>query len=164
MDNQIANKIEQFAQGLRWAQREDGDPSFRELRRRTGYSISTISRVLSGKCFPKWDFTRKFLHACHVPDEQISGRWRARWQELADLHHPLGESPYQAEDDDGNPEPASPAQAGTECVECGALITNPFRHQTWHKQYIRRSATRDRSPLTAAEVTDPSITLHRLSS
>lgn len=161
MDIQI--KIEQFAKALRWVRRQDGDPSYRDLHRRMQYSIATISRALGGESFPRWDVTEQLLRACHVPDEQIHGVWHTRWLEIAELRSPIGDFPYQAEP--GTiPEPAPATPAGTECAECGALITNPLRHQAWHTLYVRRpAATRGRRPLTAV-VPETSGTLHRLSS
>jgi transcriptional regulator with XRE-family HTH domain len=159
----IQTRIEQFAQGMRWSRRQDGDPPYREISRQMGYSISSISRVLSGKSFPRWHFTEQFLRACHVPEEHISGRWHTRWLEIAELIDPLGDFPYQA-DAEADPGPALAAPAGPECTECGALMINPLRHQAWHMQYVRRpAAARDRRPLTAAAPTH-GTTLHRLSS
>jgi len=130
--------IQEFSHGLLWARREDGDPSFRVIRRRMdgAYSISSISRVLAGESFPKWDFTRKFLHACHVSEEEINGTWHARWIAIAAIRSPIpGGGPAA-----GTTE--APARSGTECAECGALVTNQIRHKAWHQAYAPREQAR----------------------
>jgi hypothetical protein len=137
----IQTEIKRFANRLRWARRQDGDPSYRELRRRTSYSISSISRVLSGKSFPRWEFTEVFLRACHVPEPQINGQWRNRWIEIAELVSPLGDD-VPHDDETGFDAPAPAAQDGTECAECGAWVINPLRHRAWHATYVRREPGR----------------------
>ena len=130
------DKVQQFAHGLRVVRRRDGDTSYRRLSREMGYSISSISRVLNGRAFPRWNFTEEFLRACHVPEEHIIGRWHRRWQEIAELLRPIGEdAPF---DDEIDPDESTPPQASMECPECGAQVLNPLRHQAWHLTYIRR--------------------------
>jgi hypothetical protein len=139
MDTEV--KIQQFAKALLWARRQAGDPSYRELHRRMSYSIASICRVLSGKSFPRWEFTEEFLRACRISDERIAGLWHARWLEIAELISPLGDHPYH---DDAYAEgelglrPDSSSQVGTECPECGALVVSLLRHQAWHLNYARR--------------------------
>jgi len=147
MDIQI--EIQRFANRLRWARRQDGDPSYRTLQRRMGYSPSSISRVLSGKSFPRWEFTEAFLTACHVPESKIHGSWRNRWIDIAELLSPLGgDLPHDIESEPDASAPA--AQDGTECTECGAWVINPLRHRAWHATYIRREpARRPPAPATA---------------
>jgi hypothetical protein len=45
-------KVSRFSKSLRRARRDAGEPSYRDLARQTGYSISSISRILNGKNFP----------------------------------------------------------------------------------------------------------------
>ncbi len=139
MDHQ--NEIEQFATWLRQARRTGGNPSYRELTRHMDYSLSTISRVMTGKTFPTWSFTEQFLRACRVPEPRAAGRWHTRWLKVAELVSPVGgDFPY--DDEAGQDETAPQPPAGTECPECGALILNPLRHQAWHMSYVRREPAR----------------------
>lgn len=123
---------DRFALSLRRARREAGDPSYRELAGRTGYSISSISRTLNGATFPRWAFTGLLLKSFGVSQEQIQGYWRRRWLEAAEAVSPLGV------DQDGSGQDDVPA--GRECEECGALVLNPLRHQAWHSAYRRRGS------------------------
>lgn len=145
MENQL--DIQGFASGLRWVRRQDGDPSYRVLQRKTEYSPSSISRVLSGKSFPRWEFTEKFLRACHVGEQEINGPWRNRWIEVAGLVSPLGDD-VPADLETAAEAPAPLAHPGTECAQCGALVVNQIRHQAWHAAYAPREPRRtDGQPL-----------------
>jgi transcriptional regulator with XRE-family HTH domain len=136
-----------FALSLRRARREAGDPSYRELARRTGYSISSISRTLTGATFPRWAFTELLLNSLGLSQEQVQGLWRRRWLEAAEAVSPLGVNPGQDE-----------VPAGRECGQCGALVLNPLRHQAWHSAYERRRSGR------ITPMADAGGTVHRLSS
>ena len=138
-----------FALSLRRARREAGDPPYRELARRTGYSISSISRTLSGATFPRWAFTGLLLKSFGVSQEQIQGPWRRRWLEAAEAVSPLGVDPVGPGKDE--------VPAGQECGECGALVLNPLRHQAWHASYKRRGSGR------ILPVADTGGTVHQLS-
>jgi transcriptional regulator with XRE-family HTH domain len=137
----IQTDIKRFANRLRWVRRQDGEPSYRELQRRMGYSPSSISRVLSGTSFPRWEFTKAFLTACHVADSEINGSWRNRWIELAELLSPLGDDmPDDSGTEPGTSAPA--AQDGIACAECGAWVIDHERHRAWHATYVRREPGR----------------------
>jgi transcriptional regulator with XRE-family HTH domain len=143
-DLESENEISGFARSLRRARRKAGDPSYRELARRTTYSISSISRTLNGVTFPRWRFTELLLESCGVSEEQIGGYWRQRWLETAETVSPLGDDGEPV----GNPGPAPAVRepdAGAaalphwqECGECGSLVTNPLLHHAWHINYVRR--------------------------
>ena len=125
--------VGRFALSLRRARREVGDPSYRELARRTKYSISSISRTLNGTTFPRWGFTELLLRSFGVDEEQIGGHWRRCWIEAAEAVSPLGAD---------QPASAAGATVGQECGECGALVLNPLRHRAWHAAYKRRGGGR----------------------
>jgi Helix-turn-helix domain len=129
MENQL--QIRGLAVMLKTARREDGDPSFRYLQRKIGYSPSSISRVLAGKSFPRWEFTEKFLRACHVSEQDINGLWRRRWIEVAGLISPLGDTPA------GDTPITAPV--GTVCTQCGAWVINQILHQGFHAAYTPRA-------------------------
>ena len=133
--------IQGFAIRLRRARRQDGDPSYRNLHRQMDYSISSISRVLSGQSFPRWEFTERFLRACHVSEQEINGPWRSRWIAVAGLVSPLG-GDVPTDSETGAETPAHPAYAGTECAQCGAWVINQIRHRAWHAAYTRREPGR----------------------
>jgi transcriptional regulator with XRE-family HTH domain len=137
----IQAEITKFANTLRRVRRQDGDPSYRQLHRRMGYSISSISRVLTGQSFPRWEFTEAFLRACHVAEPQINIQWRNRWIEIAELVAPLGDDVPHG-DEAGSDMPTPAAQEGMECDECGAWVINPLRHRAWHATYVRREPSR----------------------
>jgi transcriptional regulator with XRE-family HTH domain len=153
MSTDREDEVGRFALSLRRARREAGDPSYRELARRTKYSISSICRTLNGTTFPRWAFTELLLKSYGISEEQIRGHWRRIWLETAEAVSPLGTGqPADTAQDD------SPAAApGEECGECGALVLNPLRHQAWHAAYKRRAS--GRIPPTA----DVGGNVHRLS-
>ncbi|MFD0688736.1 helix-turn-helix domain-containing protein [Actinomadura fibrosa] len=137
--DEIEQKVQRFALGLRHVRRHAGEPSYRTLSNQMEYSYSTVSRMLNGQIFPRWDTVEQFLRACKVSESAIDGRWRTRWLEIAELTSPIGEPvPYEDDDEDefaGSAKP--PTRPTMECPECGALIVNPLRHQTWHAALAR---------------------------
>ncbi|MFI0453686.1 helix-turn-helix domain-containing protein [Actinomadura sp. 6N118] len=148
--NEIEEKIQRFALGLRHVRRRAGDPSYRALSQKMNYSYSTVSRMLNGQMFPRWGTVEQFLRACKVTENAIDGRWRARWLEIAELVSPIGETvPYDDKDEQeeeftGPGE--GPGRPTMECRECGALIVNPLRHQAWHAALVRSNSTRPLPP------------------
>lgn len=76
-------EIHRFAKSLCRARRNAGEIPYRLLAKQTGYSISSISRILNGKNFPRWAFTQEFLRTCMISETQINGPWRRRWLEIA---------------------------------------------------------------------------------
>jgi hypothetical protein len=152
MSTDPKNEIGKFAMSLRRARREAGDPPYRELARRTTYSISSISRTFNGATFPRWRFTELLLRSCSVSDEQIGGYWRQRWLQAAEALSPLGGEA------DGLPargqlaeEPGADRSAAhwQECAECGSLVANPLLHHAWHLNYMRRPGGKTASPLVS---------------
>jgi transcriptional regulator with XRE-family HTH domain len=131
----IEDEVQRFAMNLRRARRNAGDVPYRELAKETNYSISSISRILNGKNFPRWPFTEKFLRICKISEAQIDGAWRRRWLEIAELMSPLGDDGQDDAELIGHVLPEPPGQ---ECSECGALVLNPLRHRAWHAAYVRR--------------------------
>jgi transcriptional regulator with XRE-family HTH domain len=149
---------ESFAMALRRTRREAGDPSYRSLAHRTHYSPPTITRALSGRSLPSWDFTAAILTALGVPKERITTQWREMWIRARDQHRPLtlpGPARHlaqaQARHSPSGPvrsltPPSEPGLASVpECEDCGALIGNLVQHQAWHwriERQLRRTAIR----------------------
>jgi hypothetical protein len=147
MEDQL--DTQSFALGLRTVRRHDGDPTYKYLQRQTGYSPASLSRALSGKTFPRWEFTEKFLRACHVSEQEISGTWLSRWIAVAGKVSPLG-GDLSADDE----ALARRAHVGTECAQCGALVLNQILHKAWHAAYTPREPGRTtRKPLKPGSTT-----------
>lgn len=154
---------QQFADELRRARRQDGEPSYRDLnkRMRARYSIASISRALSGTSFPRWEFTENFLRACHVSDAEIAGPWFSAWKEAADVISPIGQAPDDGKAGAAAPDPAA-QYTGAQCPQCGAWIINPLRHQAWHATHIEREPRRRSSQWQTQETTGTGRPLHKL--
>ncbi|MGH3218741.1 MAG: helix-turn-helix domain-containing protein [Streptosporangiaceae bacterium] len=149
MSTDLENEIGKFAMCLRRARREAGDPPYRELARRTTYSISSISRTFNGATFPRWRFTELLLKSCDVSEEQIDGYWRRRWLQAAEALSPLG----GGAEADGPPAPDRSARQldddrtaarWQECAECGSLVAKPLLHRAWHLNYMRQPVGKTR--------------------
>jgi hypothetical protein len=152
MTPDIREKLKEHALGLQHARRSAGDPSYGQLQRKTGYSKASISRLLNAHTFPKWEFVEAFLKACGIDDPQISSHYRLCWLEIAELRRPLGAESWH--DDHQHPGPG----IAQECAECGALVSNPLRHQAWHASQSRRESA------SAARTRGTGGTVHQLSS
>ncbi|BEL02924.1 hypothetical protein Q0Z83_011150 [Actinoplanes sichuanensis] len=94
-----------FAGDLRRLRRGVGEPTYRELGKRTNYSAAALSEAVSGRRLPSLAVTVAFVRAC---DGDVV-EWTARWRELAAAQPGgSGETPppyvglaaYQVEDAD----------------------------------------------------------------
>lgn len=121
--------VRQFANELKRVKREAGEPSLREINRRSGntLTIATTSRMLNGKAVPSWFFTQQFLSACEIDTDTIKTFWRPKWVQMTDVLHPLNSQPLVAAT--GQPD-ASP---GMTCPECGLIMGDPELHRGWHE-------------------------------
>jgi WD40 repeat protein len=68
-----------FAAGLRRLRQEAGNPTYRELAKRTHYSIATLSTAAGGRKLPSLTVTLAYVRACGG-DEQV---WERRWHAVA---------------------------------------------------------------------------------
>src|SRR5438105_6901072 len=71
--------IPDFARDLRELRRLAGNPGYRSLARRAGYSASTLSSAASGRVLPSLPVTLAYVGACGGNPTQ----WEARWHALA---------------------------------------------------------------------------------
>src|SRR6185437_3685248 len=68
-----------FARDLRLLRKSAGNPPYRALAKRAGFSASTLSVAASGTRLPSLDVTLAYVQACGADPEP----WRLRWQQLA---------------------------------------------------------------------------------
>ena len=67
-----------FASELRKLRRVAGNPSYRRLSRRAGYSASALSTAASGRTVPSLSVTLAYVGACGAD----LAEWERRWEEL----------------------------------------------------------------------------------
>src|SRR5437867_1404612 len=67
-----------FARDLRELRRQAGNPGYRSLARRAGYSASTLSSAASGRVLPSLAVTLAYVGACGGDPAERESRWRAR--------------------------------------------------------------------------------------
>jgi tetratricopeptide (TPR) repeat protein len=72
--------LEEFAGALRRLRRSAGDPSYRQLARRTGYAATTLCAAASGRSVPTRAVTLAYVAACGGDTVE----WESRWRRLAD--------------------------------------------------------------------------------
>jgi hypothetical protein len=71
--------LQAFAYDLRQLREKAGNPTYRMLARKAGYSPATLSEAARGQRRPSLDVTMAYVGACGGdPDE-----WRLRWHDLA---------------------------------------------------------------------------------
>jgi len=124
--------LQEFVYNLHEEHINAGKPSYRQLAARSekqrsrdviSFSKTTVSRVLSGKAEPRWDFVVAFLMALGVTDEVITTEWRPRWTTMVRSLHP-----YEVTVDDKTELPLP----GKTCPICGCWVTNQELHDRWH--------------------------------
>ncbi|MBQ1023924.1 XRE family transcriptional regulator [Micromonospora sp. C95] len=94
-----------FAGDLRRLRRRAGEPTYRELGRRTNYSPAALSEAVSGRRLPSLAVTVAFVRACDGDADEWTERWRglAVGQPGAPGAAPppyIGLAAYQVEDAD----------------------------------------------------------------
>jgi WD40 repeat protein len=72
----------QFAAGLRELRRQAGNPGYRELSERAGYSATTLADAAGGRRLPSLPVTLAFVSAC-AGDR---ARWERHWHEAVAGH------------------------------------------------------------------------------
>ncbi|GLF94951.1 nSTAND1 domain-containing NTPase [Streptomyces yaizuensis] len=105
-----AGPVEAFAYELRGLRAAAGGPTYREMARRAGYSVTTLAAAAGGDQLPSLPVLLAYAAVCGGdPDE-----WEHRWQEAA---RALEErtSPVPVRDDDG----ATPPYRGLSRYESG---------------------------------------------
>ncbi|MEU5402877.1 hypothetical protein ABZ348_26675 [Streptomyces sp. NPDC005963] len=70
-----AGPVQEFAHALRRLRREAGQPTYRELSRQAGFSVTTLSLAASGRELPSLKVTLAYVRACGGD----VGDWEARW-------------------------------------------------------------------------------------
>lgn len=115
-----------FARDLKRVKREAGEPSFRVLHTRSSgvLASATVSRVLSGKAKASWPFTKAYLRACEVGDDEIEAIWRPKWVQMMDVLQPLDPDLADASSEAPN--------SSITCADCGLVVGDRIAHQTWH--------------------------------
>jgi hypothetical protein len=94
--------LQAFAYDLRQLREKAGNPTYRMLARKAGYSPATLSEAARGQRRPSLDVTMAYVGACGGdPDE-----WRLRWHDLA-----AAETGTTEQTADAGTEPADPVDA-----------------------------------------------------
>jgi transcriptional regulator with XRE-family HTH domain len=94
--------LQAFAYDLRQLREKAGNPTYRVLAGKAGYSPATLSEAARGQRRPSLDVTMAYVGACGGdPDE-----WRLRWHDLATAE---AETAAETATDAGT-EPADPAE------------------------------------------------------
>lgn len=91
-----ASPVQRFAFGLRELRAEAGGGTYRELARRAGYSVTTLSQAAAGDRLPTLPVTLAYVGACGG-DLTL---WEERWKQAVDQAAGDG-----VRDDDGSPTP-----------------------------------------------------------
>jgi hypothetical protein len=86
--------LNEFAQGLRDLRASAGQPTYRALERRAGYSSSALSAAAAGERLPSLAVTLAYVGAC---DGDMAA-WEVRWELLAaQLRRAEGSSSAEAD-------------------------------------------------------------------
>lgn len=81
----------EMTRDVRLTHREVGEPPYSTLARITGYSTSTICRIMTGDGgkLTKWPPLEALLRALEIPEQAIRQEWRPRWVHVRNLMDPL---------------------------------------------------------------------------
>ncbi|MCM2388321.1 hypothetical protein [Streptomyces albipurpureus] len=71
-----AGPVQEFAHALRKLRTEAGQPTYRELSREAGFSVTTLSLAASGRELPSLKVALAYVRACGGD----VGEWEARWR------------------------------------------------------------------------------------
>lgn len=134
MPEDFVEALASFTADLKYTRREAGDIPYRKLARISGYSPSTITRLLAGHSLPAWDLVRTFLRACEVEPKTITDTWRPRWVKLANWVDPIA----GGETDIGEQSLPTAVMTGQVCRLCGAWIIDVDLHDEFHAQFVPR--------------------------
>ncbi|MFI7015460.1 WD40 repeat domain-containing protein [Streptomyces sp. NPDC050164] len=78
-----AGPVQRFAAGLRALREAAGRPTYREMARRAGYGVTTLSQAAAGKQLPTRAVTLAYVKACGGDLAEWERRWREASGELA---------------------------------------------------------------------------------
>ncbi|MFJ4567618.1 WD40 repeat domain-containing protein [Streptomyces caelestis] len=78
-----AGPVQRFAAGLRALREAAGRPTYREMARRAGYGVTTLSQAAAGKQLPTRAVTLAYVKACGGDLAEWERRWREASDELA---------------------------------------------------------------------------------
>ena len=98
-----AGPVEELAAGLRELRRRVGNPGYRELAIRAGYSAASLANAAGGRQLPSLAVTLAFVRACDGDTAEWERRWRHAATEAARSHEDVTsdqgrsseKSPYQ---------------------------------------------------------------------
>ncbi|HEY8980870.1 MAG TPA: helix-turn-helix domain-containing protein [Streptomyces sp.] len=82
-----AGPVQRFAFELRKLRTDADGVTYRELSRRAGYSVTTLSRAAAGEQLPTLPVALAYVRACGGD----SAEWEARWREAAESAGPPGD-------------------------------------------------------------------------
>ncbi|GGY98925.1 nSTAND1 domain-containing NTPase [Streptomyces poonensis] len=71
-----AGPVQAFAWALRAVRQEAGQPTYRALAQKAGYSASTLSEAAAGERLPSLPVTLAYVTACGADPEEWEARWR----------------------------------------------------------------------------------------
>ena len=84
----LAEKIREFAVDFRELHIEYGKPSYEVLRKATGRSKATFSRLFKGERLPNWVVLEAVLSYYGCDEQTVTG-WRRRWASIKRLSDPV---------------------------------------------------------------------------
>ncbi|MGP4010772.1 nSTAND1 domain-containing NTPase [Streptomyces sp. 4N124] len=92
-----AGPVQRFAYDLRKVRREAGGLTYREMARRTHYSVTALSQAAAGEQLPSLAVTLAYVRACGGDVQEWERRWQETSQESAvrERADDGGQSPYQ---------------------------------------------------------------------
>ncbi|MDQ7808647.1 hypothetical protein Q5425_33355 [Amycolatopsis sp. A133] len=98
-----AGPVQELAAGLREVRRRAGNPGYRELAGRAGYSAATLANAAGGRQLPSLAVTLAFVDACGGDTAEWERRWRhaatettrSRERRTADRNRSAEKAPYQ---------------------------------------------------------------------
>src|SRR6266496_967159 len=71
-----AGPVQMLAAELRDPRRRAGNPGYRELAAKTGYSVAALSNAAGGRSLPSLPVTLAFVRACGDDPAAWERRWR----------------------------------------------------------------------------------------
>ncbi|WP_433369213.1 helix-turn-helix domain-containing protein [Actinoplanes sp. CA-142083] len=79
-----SDPVATLKQGLRELKERDGDPSYRELAKRSNFSHTVLAQAVSSTMLPTWQVTEAFVAGCGGDPDA----WRSRWEAASDACRP----------------------------------------------------------------------------